>query len=641
MSNTAGAHATPGIADDPHTQGAPHGKQLMLLSLGALGVVFGDIGTSPLYSVRECLHGQHGVGVAHGSVLGVLSLIFWALNLIISIKYVGYVLRADNQGEGGILALMALVTSVRGLNPRVNRAAIMLGLFGAALLFGDGVITPAISVLSAVEGLEVATPSFSPYVVPLSIVILIGLFRVQKRGTGDVGAVFGPIMVVWFAAIGSIGLSQIVRNPGVLAALNPLHGLSFLLHHGHKGFLVLGSVFLVVTGGEALYADMGHFGAKPMRISWFFVALPALLLNYFGQGALLLRDESAIENPFFRSVPNWALYPMVGLSTIATVIASQALISGAFSLTRQALMLGYLPRVSVEHTSDSHIGQIYVPTINWLLMMATVALVFGFKSSSALAAAYGVAVTLNMMITTLLAFIVARRRWEWSLAAAGAVTVLFLIPEAVFASSNLAKVADGGWFPLAVGVLLFTVFTTWRKGRELLSQRFREQVVPLDDFFELMRVEIPARVPGTAVFMTGTSDGTPPALLHNFLHNRVVHEHVVLLTISTESFARVPAGDRVKVTDMPNGFRRAIARFGFMETPDIPTLLNLPELKDYSIDYVTFFLGRETVLPKKHRGMALWRERLFAFLSRNAQPATAFFGIPPSRVVEIGAQIEL
>ena len=619
----------------------PEGRQLAALSVGALGVVFGDIGTSPLYAVRECLSGAHGVGVRPDSVLGVLSLIFWALTLIISVKYVGYVLRADNQGEGGILALMALVTTGRELGKRGTRLAILLGLFGAALLFGDGVITPAISVLSAVEGLSVATPKLGPLVVPISIVILFGLFRVQKRGTGDVGAVFGPIMVLWFFTLAATGLSQIVQNPAVLAAMSPTYGLSFLLHSGHTGFLVLGSVFLAVTGGEALYADMGHFGARPMRVSWFFVALPALVLNYFGQGALLLRDPSTIENPFFRMAPSWGLYPMVGLSTIATVIASQALISGAFSLSRQALMLGYMPRVSVEHTSDRHIGQIYVPTVNWLLMLATIALVFGFKSSSALAAAYGVAVTLNMIITTLLAAVVARQRWKWGLPAVIGVTVLFLIPESVFASSNLTKVADGGWFPLAVGALLFTVFTTWRRGRALLYERFLERVVPLEDFFELMLVEIPARVPGTAVFMTGNSDGTPPALLQNFLHNRVVHEHVVLLTIVTEQVARVPPEERVRVEDLKNGFRRAVARFGFMETPDIPRLLERPELKDYSIDYVTFFLGRETVLPTHRPGMALWRERLFAFLSRNAQPATAFFGIPPARVVEIGAQIEL
>jgi len=643
MSGSVTAQGAVGTAVQPapHQHAVPHGRQLLALSVGALGVVFGDIGTSPLYSVRECLHGEHGIGVFPEAVFGVLSLILWALTLIISVKYVAYVLRADNQGEGGILALMALVTSVPDLKARPRRVAIMLGLFGAALLFGDGVITPAISVLSAVEGLEVATPKLAPYVVPLSIVILVALFRVQKRGTGDVGAVFGPVMVLWFVAIGGIGASQIFQNPAVLGAMNPMHAVSFLLHHGHRGFLVLGSVFLAVTGGEALYADMGHFGARPMRMSWFIVALPALILNYFGQGALLLRNPEAVENPFFRMAPTWALYPMVVLSTIATVIASQALISGAFSLARQALMLGYLPRVSVEHTSDRHIGQIYVPTINWLLMLATVALVFGFKSSSALAAAYGVAVTLNMMITTLLAYVVARRRWNWSVPLAMGVTLAFLVPEATFASSNLAKIVDGGWFPLAVGVVLFTVFTTWRKGREVLSQKFRERIVPLDDFFELMHLELPARVPGTAVFMTGSSAGTPPALLHNFLHNRVVHEHVVLLTIITEDVARVPAERRVRVEELPNGFRRAVAHYGFMETPDIPTLLERPELKDYSIEYVTFFLGKETVMPSGHPGMALWRERLFAFLSRNAQPATAFFGIPPSRVVEIGAQIEI
>jgi KUP system potassium uptake protein len=611
------------------------------LTLGALGVVFGDIGTSPLYAVRESLHGHHGVGLSPESVLGVLSLIFWALTLIISIKYVGYVLRADNQGEGGILALMALVTTGRDTKRRAHHVFVMLGLVGAALLFGDGVITPAISVLSAVEGLGVATPKFDPYVVPLSVAILLALFRVQRRGTGSVGLVFGPIMLVWFITLGVVGASQVLKHPAVLAAVNPAYGLSFLLHSGHTGFLVLGSVFLAVTGGEALYADMGHFGARPMRVGWFGVTFPALVLNYFGQGALLLREPEAIENPFFRAVPAWGLYPLVALSTIATVIASQALISGAFSLARQALMLGYLPRVSVEHTSAHHIGQIYVPTVNWLLMVSTIALVFGFKSSSALAAAYGVAVTLNMGITTILAFVVARQRWKWGLVPALGVTGVFLVPESVFMTSNLTKVADGGWFPLAVGLVLFTVFTTWRRGRELLAEHFKERLVPLDDFFELMRVEIPARVPGTAVFMTGSANGTPPALLQNFLHNRVVHERVVLLTIITEQVSRVPASERVRVEELPNGFRRAVARYGFMEVPDVPMLLARPELKDYSIDYITFFLGRETVLPTRRYGMALWRERLFAFLTRNAQPATAFFGIPASRVVEIGAQIEL
>jgi KUP system potassium uptake protein len=619
----------------------PVGKRLAVLTVGALGVVFGDIGTSPLYTLRECLHGEHGVDVSPAHVVGVVSLIFFALMLIISVKYVGYILRADNQGEGGILALMALVTNVPGLRPAVQKTAVMLALFGAALLFGDGMITPAITVLGSVEGLTVAAPSFHVVVVPLAIVILIFLFWIQKRGTGTVGAIFGPVMLVWFGTIGTLGAIGLSHNPHVLMALNPIHGIRFLLHNGHKGFLVLGSVFLAVTGGEACYADMGHFGARPMRVGWFAVAAPALVLNYLGQGALLLDHPEAIENPFFHLAPSWGLYPLVLLATLAGVIASQALISGAFSLARQALMLGYLPRVRIEHTSQHQIGQIYVPAINWMLMLATIALVFGFKSSSNLASAYGVAVTLNMMITTLLAYLVARRVWNWSVVSASALTILFLIPEAVFASSNLVKIADGGWFPLGVGAMLFTIFTTWRRGRELLSQRFQERIVPLDDFFELMRVEIPARVPGTAVFMTGNAGGTPPALLHNFLHNRVVHEHVVLLTIIGEKVARVPSSERVRVEELPNGFRTAVARYGFMQTPDIPHLLQHPELKDYSMEYVTFFLGRETVLPTKNPGMALWRERVFAFLSRNAQPATAFFGIPPSRVVEIGAQIEL
>jgi KUP system potassium uptake protein len=621
--------------------GRPEGRKLVTLTLGALGVVYGDIGTSPLYTVRECLHGGHGVTVAPESVYGVLSLIVWALTLIISVKYVGYVLRADNQGEGGILALMSLVTTAPNVGKRTAHVMVMLGLFGSALLFGDGVITPAISVLSAVEGLSIATPKFHALIVPIAIGILLLLFRVQRRGTATVGAVFGPIMFVWFLVLATIGLSQILRNPAVLLAVNPVYGASFLIHGGHRAFLVLGSVFLAVTGGEALYADMGHFGARPMRFGWFAVAFPALLLNYFGQGALLLRDPSAIENPFFHAVPTWALYPMVLLSTVATVIASQALISGAFSLARQALMLGYLPRVGVQHTSAGHIGQIYVPTVNWMLMVATIALVLGFRSSSNLAAAYGVAVTLNMAITTLLAYVVARRRWGWSIAPAVGVTLLFLAPELVFVSSNMTKVADGGWFPLAVGVVLFTVFTTWRRGREILFERFKERVVPLEDFFELMRVEIPKRVPGTAVFMTSALGGTPPALLTNFLHNRVVHEHVVLLTIVTEGRARVPRSERVQVVELEHGFRRATARYGFMETPDVPTLLERPELKDYSLEYVTFFLGKETVLPTRRPGMALWRERVFAFLARNAQPATAFFGIPPTRVVEIGVQIEM
>jgi len=618
-----------------------HGRKLAALSLGALGVVFGDIGTSPLYAFRECLHGAHGVDVTKANVLGVLSLIFWALMVIISVKYVAYVLRADNQGEGGILALMALVTNVKGLREGTYRVAIVLGLVGASLLFGDGIITPAISVLGALEGIKIVTPDFDAFVVPLAVLILFCLFYVQKRGTGSVGAVFGPVMIVWFGAIALVGAHQISLSPQVLQAMDPSHAWSFLATSGHRGFIVLGSVFLAVTGGEALYADLGHFGARPVRVSWFLVALPGLMLNYFGQGALLLRDPNAVENPFYRMVPAWGLIPMVVLATLATVIASQALITGSFSLARQAMMLGYFPRVTISHTSAAHMGQIYVPVINWLLMLSTISVVLGFRSSSALAAAYGVAVTLDMLITTLLAYVVARRLWGWGVFPAVAVTLCFLLPESVFASANLAKVKDGGWFPLVVGAVVFTLFTTWRRGRDILNERFRERMVPLEDFLELMRVERATRVPGMAVFMNGSAEGTPPALLHNFLHNRVVHEHVVLLTIVTEKVARVPQSERATLEDLSGGFRRVVAHFGFMETPDVPALLDQLEIPHYALDYVTFFLGRETLLPTHRPGMALWRERLFAFLARNAQPATAFFGIPPSRVVEIGAQIEL
>ena len=624
-----------------HPQEHGGAKQQAGVALTALGVVFGDIGTSPLYALRECLHGAHGVPTNPTNVLGLLSLVFWALTLVISIKYVAYVLRADNHGEGGILSLTTLATSAPGGNKYVRGVALTLGLFGASLLFGDGIITPAISVLSAVEGLKVAAPSFERFVMPTAVGILGALFWVQRRGTGAIGIVFGPVMLLWFVTLAVLGLIHVVDRPSVFLAVNPAYAVAFFVENGHTAFLVLGSVFLVVTGGEALYADMGHFGARPIRQAWFIVAAPALLLNYFGQGALLLEDPSAIDSPFFNMVPKVAVYPVIALSTLATVIASQALISGAFSVARQALMLGYLPRIRVLHTSAAHIGQIYVPIVNWILMIGAVSAVFAFGSSTRLAAAYGVAVTLDMTITTLLAYVVARKLWNWGVAPAMGVTLLFLMPELVFLGSNLAKIGDGGWFPLAIGAAMFTVFTTWRRGRQLLFQRLTELLVPLEDFFELMVVERSVRVPGTAVFMTGQSGGTPPALLQSFMHMRAVHEHVVLLTIVIEEVSRVPSSTRVTVEELANGFRRAVARYGFMETPDIPRLLDRPELKDYSLDYVTFFLGRETVLPTGRPGMMLWRERLFAFLTRNAQPATAFFGIPPSRVLEIGAQIEI
>ncbi|MBM4364157.1 MAG: KUP/HAK/KT family potassium transporter, partial [Deltaproteobacteria bacterium] len=544
-------------------------------------------------------------------------------------------------GEGGILALTALATSGLELHRGAHRVAMTLGLIGASLLFADGIITPAISVLSAVEGLAVASPALERFVPAIAVVILVGLFSVQRRGTGGIGAVFGPVMLLWFAALGALGVYRLLGHPSVLVALSPLHAVQFLTRSGRAGFLVLGSVFLVVTGGEALYADLGHFGAGPVRRAWFAVAMPALLLQYFGQGALLLEHPDAVSDLFFRMAPPGLLYPMIALSTAATVIASQALISGAYSLTSQALMLGYLPRFRIDHTSARQIGQIYVPAVNWVLMVAAVLLVLGFGSSSRLAAAYGLAVTVDMGITTLLAYVVARRRWGWSLGLAGALTLLFLGPEGIFLFSNLAKIPDGGWFPIAVGVVVFTLFTTWHRGREILADRFRERVVPLEDFFELLRVERPARVPGSAVYMTSASSGTPPALLLNFEHNRAVHERVVLLTIQTEKVARVAQRDRLEVVALEEGFRRVIARYGFMEKPDVPKLLLEEGLSDYSLDYTTFFLGKETVLPTERPGMALWRERIFAFLTRNAHSATTFYGIPPARVVEMGSQIEL
>ncbi len=566
-------------------------------------------------------------------------MIFWALTLIVSLKYVAYVLRADNKGEGGILALMALASGpLRGT--RLYPVLIALGVFGAALLYGDGVITPAISVLSAVEGLEIAAPGMQRFVIPITILILIGLFAMQKRGTAGLGAIFGPITMLWFLSLFGFGLYRTIAHPSVMASVNPVYAARFLMENGIVGVLVLGAVVLVVTGGEALYADLGHFGRKPIRLAWYAVVMPALLMNYFGQGALLIADPAAVENPFFRMVPTFALYPMVVLSTAATVIASQALISGVYSLTSQGTMLGLLPRVSIKHTSAHERGQIYVPFVNWALMLATIGLVLGFKSSSNLAAAYGIAVTLTMVITTILAYFLVRHVWGWGVPKAAAVSLLFLTPELVFMGANAIKIEHGGWFPLVVGAAIFAMMFSWKRGREILAQRFREQMLPLTDFFDLMHVEVPARVPGTAVFMTSTGDGTPPAMLHNFMHNRVVHQHIVLLTVITSDAARVPEADRYTIENMDHGFCRVIGRYGFMEQPDAPKLLHDAGLIG-SVEHVTFFLGRENLIATQHPGMAKWRVGLFAFLTRNAQPATKFFNIPPDRVMEIGAQIEL
>ncbi|MEO7034812.1 MAG: potassium transporter Kup [Polyangiaceae bacterium] len=623
-------------SDDGHGHGTGN-RYLIKLAFGALGVVYGDIGTSPLYSVRECFAG--GLPTSHENVLGILSLISWSLIIMVSFKYIAYVLRADNKGEGGILALMALTSS----NLRKSRSylpLIFLGVFGSALLYGDGMITPAISVLSAVEGLKIAAPHLDAFVVPITIVILIGLFVVQKRGTGGIGAVFGPITFVWFATIATLGVSHIIHTPTVLHAINPWQGVHFLASHGQRGLLVLGGVFLAVTGGEALYADLGHFGRRPIRLAWFSIVFPALLMNYFGQGALLIQHPETIENPFFRMVPGWALYFVVLLSTCATVIASQALISGVYSLTSQATMLGFLPRFSIRHTSARERGQIYIPSVNYVLMLAAIALVLGFKSSDALAAAYGIAVTLTMIITTVLAFYLVRYGWGWGLHKAIPITLVFFIPEMFFVSANVSKIEHGGWVPLAIGATIFTIMVTWKRGREILAERFREQLLPLSDFYDVIAVELPARVPGTAVFMTGTGDGTPPALLHNFLHNRVLHQNIVLLTIVTSDSARIAEVDRFKMEKLDHGFCRVVGRYGFMEQPDAPSILIAAGLI-HTVEHTTFFLGRENLVATRRPGMARWRVSLFSFMSRNAQPATKFFNIPPDRVMEIGAQIEL
>jgi len=618
-------------------------RRFLLLSLSALGVVYGDIGTSPIYALRECFHGSHPFPPTETNVLGILSLIFWALMIIISLKYLLFVMRADNHGEGGILALLALLAPWRDRS-RKSRAFLFLGLFGAALLYGDGAITPAISVLSAVEGLEIAAPGLKPYVLPITITVLLLLFRFQERGTSRIGAVFGPIMLLWFATLALLGASWIVRAPKVLAAVNPAHGVDFFIHNGWRGFVVLGAVFLVVTGGEALYADMGHFGRFPIRLAWFVLVLPALLLNYFGQAALILLNPEQARQPFFNLAPEWALYPLVALATVATVIASQAVISGAFSLTRQAVQLGQCPHVHIIQTSQEEIGQIYIPSVNWLLMIVTITLVLGFGSSSRLAGAYGVAVTTTMVITVVLAFFLAIGKWRWHPVTAGLVMALFLTVDLSFFGANMLKIASGGWFPLAAGGIIFTMMATWRRGKEILVQRLKKTKEPLDLFLQRIAAHPPLRVSGTAVYLVEEISGTPPQLLHNLAHNQVLHEQVVLLSVTTREVPRVTAGKRIEVVRLEQGFAQVTINYGFMQSPNVP--VGLRECASFglkvNLDTTTFFLARETVIPSlKRRGMMLWREKLFSFMTRNALPATDFFRIPPERVVELGIRIEI
>ncbi len=622
----------------------PRGRYLAMMAVAALGVVYGDIGTSPLYAIRQAFYGEHGIPATQNNVLGVLSLVFWALVLVVTIKYHIVIIRADNKGEGGVLALMALVNGsrlARNLSPR--RIMIVLGIFGAALIYADGALTPAISVMSAVEGLEVATPTLAHLVVPLTLVILVALFFFQSRGTARIGAVFGRVMLVWFLVIAVLGLKEIILQPGVLAAVLPQHAVRFFAENVERGFVVLGAVFLVVTGGEALYADLGHFGHRAIQLAWFSVGLPALLLNYFGQGALLLRDPAAAVNPFYHMAPSWALYPLVVLATAAAIIASQAIISGAFSLTRQAVQLGYSPRLKIEHTSSREIGQIFVPTVNWALMLVTCALVIGFGSSTNIAGAYGVALSTLMAITTFMFYVMCREVWQWSRAKAVLVVGLFLAMDIPFLIANALKIKNGGWVPLAMAVGIYLLMTTWKRGREILAKRMLEKTVPLKMLLADLAAEPPIRVPGTAVFMYGTADGTPPALVHNLVHNKVLHEKVVFLTVITEDVPHVPAEERVTVKRSGKGFHTVTSRYGFMEDPEIEEILDACREKglDVRIEGTTFFLGRETLIAADRPGMAVWRERLFSFMSRNALRATAFFKIPPNQVFEVGTQVEL
>jgi KUP system potassium uptake protein len=611
--------------------------RLATMSLAALGIVYGDIGTSPLYAFRECFKPEHGVPAERPAVLGVLSLIIWALILIVAIKYVAVIMKLDNRGEGGILALLALLLGTRG-----GTAIVGLGLFGAALLYGDGVITPAISVLSALEGVEVAAPAFSHVVMPLTLVVLTGLFVVQRHGTARVGRVFGPIMLAWFVTIGLLGAAQVTRHPGVLAALAPWHGIGFLTAHGRVALPVLGAVVLAVTGAEALYADMGHFGRAPIRVAWFGLVFPALLLNYLGQGALVLRMPETIHNPFYRLAPDMLLYPLVGLATMATIIASQALISGTFSLTQQAIQLRYSPLMSIVHTSREERGQIYVPAVNWALMVGCLALVLAFRTSTGLAAAYGVAVTGTMGITTILFYCVARDRWRWSVPRAGAVAAAFLVIDLAFFGANLLKVRSGGWVPLAIATIVFVASTTWNRGGRLATEIVAQSAMPLGRFFDEIETKRLPRVPGTAVFLTRTETGAPPLLLHHVRHNKALDEEVVLLSIMTEDVPEVPDDERIDVEKLSHGFHRVRARIGFMQQPDVNAIVKHCCQQGVSAgDDTSYYVGRIRYRPTGHGRMMRWRKRLFAFMARNASSTSDFFGLPRDHVVELGAQIEL
>jgi KUP system potassium uptake protein len=620
----------------------PRGSKSMALSIGALGVVYGDIGTSPLYALRECFHGSHAMPVTEANVLGLLSLFFWALTLIVSVKYIGFVMCANHKGEGGILALVALAAPEQFSRKRVGFLLMACGVFGAGLLYGDGILTPALTVLSAVEGLAIATPSLSRFIVPITLLILIVLFYMQRHGTGRMGAAFGPIMVVWFVTLSALGLRQIVHVPAVLQAINPYYAVAFMLEHGRLGFFILGAVFLVVTGAEALYADMGHFGPRPIRQAWFVAVFPALVLNYFGQGALLLRHPD-ITHPFFQLAPEWGRFPLVMLSTLAAVIASQALISGVFSLTLQSVQLGLLPRVSVHHTSPDQRGQVYIPKANWGLLAACMLLVISFGSSSGLAAAYGIAVSLTMVISSLLFGVVARRVWKWNWITVFIWLAFFLSIEFAFLGANLAKIGQGGWVPLVMALLVFVVMWTWRSGRQQLREIMYARCLPLSLFLADEGLATCARVPGTAVFMTGNPDIVPLSLLHNIKHNHVLHRRNILLSLRPSDEAKVHGSSRLTVEKLSDDFYRVIGTYGYMDQPHVPRLLAACAAYGLECDplQVSYFVSSETIVSTRAPGMMRWRKKLFGVLSRNAERATAFFSLPANRVVELGMQVRL
>ena len=618
-------------------------SRLIALTLSAVGIVYGDIGTSPLYTLKTIFASEHGLRLDHGNLLGVVSLIFWGLMVIVSLKYVTLILRADNHGEGGIMALMALSLSSVTRQSRWYQPLLLIGLIGAALFYGDGVITPAISVLSAIEGLEVATPAFKPYIVPLTIIVLVGLYMVQSRGTAGIGKWFGPIMVLWFAVLATMGIINILHAPAILAALNPLHAFGFMIRNGWVAFVALGAVVLAFTGAEALYADMGHFGKKPIRIAWFSIVAPALALNYFGQGALLLAQPGAVSNPFYQQLGPWSIYPLVILSTIATIIASQATISGTFSMTHQAISLGVLPRMRVVHTSEHEIGQIYIPLVNWMQLGAVLLAVLNFGSSDKLGAAYGIAVTATMLATTILTFFVVRYGWKYNLFLCWAATGFFLLIDVTLFSANTLKFLQGGWFPLLLGAIILTIMLTWQTGREIVFKSMEGHAIPIEDFLQSLFISPPPRVEGTAVFFRPGGEGVPHAMLHNLMHNKVLHERIVFLTVVHADVPTIPDAERVDVKPLGKECYQVNVKYGFKDERDIPHALDL--CKAYGLDFqimeTSFFISRQTVIPTAGLGMALWREAIFATMYRNARDAADYYHVPANRVIELGTKLEI